>query len=137
MLPSFIKKIPSQWSNPSGKYRLGIKPLFDLCPTQLKTRLLKERKEKLWSPSNDQAILFVNKKLKDLKLSSTTTTTNSDTNSNVSPVTSTADMQKPSGESGNGDYINTLIKEDWQAQSEVLKDLENKFKGKSFKRNKF
>ncbi len=89
-----------------------MKALFDLCPTQLKDRLRRERKDKLWSPSNDAAVLQVEKKLKDLKVS----TTNN--------VTSTTEASI----SGGSDLLATWTKEDLQAQAEVLKDLENKVK---------
>jgi tripeptidyl-peptidase-2 len=99
-------KIPSHWSNPSGKYYIGMKPLFDLCPVALITRLKQERKEKLWQPLNEQAINQVDKKLNDLK---------------ISPA-------DPNSTTTSADLLATWRKDDLQAQSDILKDLENKCK---------
>ena len=102
-----------------------MKQLFDLCPTQLKDRLKKVRKEKLWQPPNDEAIIQVDKKLKDLKL-------NPVVNTSQTSVTSTSSIGTPSKSndhaSNNTELLNTWTKEDLQAQNEILKDLENKCK---------
>ena len=58
--------MPSYWLNPSGKFYCGVKALFELCSATLKQRIRKERKEKLWQPFNDEAIVQVQKKLNDL-----------------------------------------------------------------------
>lgn len=59
-------KIPASFNNPSGKFYVGLKPLFDLCSQQLRERLRKERKEKLWQPFNEEAVAQVQKKLYEL-----------------------------------------------------------------------
>ena len=58
--------MPSYWLNPSGKFYCGMKALFELCSAPLRQRIKKERKEKLWQPFNDEAIVQVQKKLNDL-----------------------------------------------------------------------
>jgi hypothetical protein len=42
-----------------------MKALFDLCSVQLKERLRKERKEKLWQPRHEDSLASIQKKLND------------------------------------------------------------------------
>lgn len=58
-------KVPSSWKNPSGTFYCGIKPLFDLCSSPLKSRMKRERKERFWQPFNDEAVVQTQKKLND------------------------------------------------------------------------
>ena len=39
-------KVNPEWTNPTGKYRVGLKRAFELYPRWLQTRVQKERKEK-------------------------------------------------------------------------------------------
>lgn len=75
-------KIPSNWRNPTGKWRLGVKDLYELCSTTLRDRLKKERKEKLWQPNNDEAVFRAQARLNEL---------NNDTASSKTPKTTEPD----------------------------------------------
>ena len=46
----FSFQIPKSWDNPSGKYHIGIKNLYELYPKLLRERLIKEWKENNWDP---------------------------------------------------------------------------------------
>ena len=48
-----------------------MKPLFDLCSAQLRERIKTERKEKLWRPFNDEALVQIQKKLTEFNSSNT------------------------------------------------------------------
>jgi len=54
--------IPETWVNPSGKYRLGVKPAVDLWPRGVKDRVLRERREKMWEPNHKQSLAEAVKK---------------------------------------------------------------------------
>lgn len=56
-------KVPESWSNPSNKYRLGVKNAFDLYPKRLKERIQEERKEKLWDNQHKLTIAEANRAL--------------------------------------------------------------------------
>ena len=58
--------VPFSWTNPSGNFYLGMKSLYELCSSQLKDRLKRERKEKLWQPYNDEALYQIQNRLNDL-----------------------------------------------------------------------
>ena len=58
-------QIPKTWSNPSGKYRLGLKAAFDIFPGPLRERIKKERKEKLWTPYHSNALAEAQKRLNE------------------------------------------------------------------------
>ena len=47
-------KINSEWKNPSGEYRIGIKPAFDIYPSDLVQRLQSERKEDFEEAQRDR-----------------------------------------------------------------------------------
>ncbi|KAF5299966.1 hypothetical protein FQA39_LY11339 [Lamprigera yunnana] len=56
-------KVPEVWSNPTNKYRLGVKNAFDLYPKRLKERIQEEREEKLWSNSHKLTVAGANRAL--------------------------------------------------------------------------
>ncbi len=123
-----IKKVPSNWENPSGNYRLGKKALFELCSAPLRDRLRRERKEKLWQPNNTESIAKVQKNLVELKsnLNNKTSSSSKSEKSETAVSTSTANDDEQS--KNNEEFLNTLLKEDLESQLEVLKDLDSKVK---------
>ena len=81
-------KVPAAWTNPSGKYYLGMKSLFELCSSQLKDRLRKERRETSWQPCNEQALATIQKRLTDLAKSATASSNSSSSSSSKSAASS-------------------------------------------------
>ncbi|OQR76824.1 tripeptidyl-peptidase 2-like [Tropilaelaps mercedesae] len=63
-------QIPESWTNPSGKYRIGLKPAFDLYPEQLKDRMQKDYKEKNWSTFLQPTLAEVTRKLQQFEVES-------------------------------------------------------------------
>ncbi|XP_065841097.1 tripeptidyl-peptidase 2-like [Oscarella lobularis] len=49
-------KVPSDWENPSGQWRVGWKAGYDLFPGGLKARLKKERKKAAWTSGHALAV---------------------------------------------------------------------------------
>jgi tripeptidyl-peptidase-2 len=139
-------KIPASWTNPSGNFHVGMKPLFDLCSSALKDRLKKERKEKLWQPHNDEALYQIQNRLneannpdKSKKAESTDASVSSSTDSaqngsksdfnEVCELKNWYQLKRQFISSfSKHKFLNTLTKEDLQAQLEIVKDLESKVK---------
>ncbi|EEB17144.1 tripeptidyl-peptidase, putative [Pediculus humanus corporis] len=94
-------KIPSVWKNPSGKFHIGIKNLFDLYPKSLLERMEKERKEKLWDPIHKTVSAEASRKLQEFESKNSSTTLGS---------------------------FEKLVKQNLEAKNEVLSYLEKKFK---------
>lgn len=49
-------KIPTEWTNPSGKWHLGVKPIYELYTKSLKDTVRKEKKKENWEPSHQMAL---------------------------------------------------------------------------------
>ncbi|GLH08749.1 Tripeptidyl-peptidase 2 [Gryllus bimaculatus] len=92
-------RIPPTWQNPSGSYHIGIKNGFDLYPSKLKERIEKERKEKLWDPGHKRALAEATRKLQEFEAKISSPLSNED----------------------------KLIKEDLEAQVDVLNTMEKKY----------
>ncbi|XP_078488477.1 tripeptidyl-peptidase 2 isoform X1 [Ciona intestinalis] len=58
-------KIPTSWSNPSGKFNIGMKNLHQIFPKGLKDRLTKEDKEIGWERSHKLKTAMAMAKLND------------------------------------------------------------------------
>jgi len=50
-----VLTIPSEWTNPSGEFHVGVKNAYDLFPRGLRDRVLAERRDKYWDPSHKKA----------------------------------------------------------------------------------
>ncbi|XP_057365075.1 tripeptidyl-peptidase 2-like [Daphnia carinata] len=91
-------KIPDSWKNPSGEYRIGCKSLYQLYPTALRERMLKDFKENKWDPLHKKTLAETTKKLQAFELAN----------------------PDPSGSE-------KATKEDYEMQIEMLNTLEKKF----------
>jgi len=94
-----ILKLPEDWKNPSGEYRIGLKSLYELYPGSLKERMMKEFKEKEWDPHHKLALAEAMRKLHAFEISHPT----------------------PTGS-------DKLLKEELEMQIEMLNTLEKKYK---------
>lgn len=56
-------KIPNDWKNPNGTYRIGVKNAFDLYPDRLKDRIKAEYKKKQWDEGHRKTVSDLNRKL--------------------------------------------------------------------------
>ncbi|VEN54466.1 unnamed protein product [Callosobruchus maculatus] len=56
-------KIPSNWKNPEGIYRIGQKNAFDLYPDRLKERMKSDYKKKHWDENHRKAVSDVSREL--------------------------------------------------------------------------
>ncbi|XP_019851608.1 PREDICTED: tripeptidyl-peptidase 2 [Amphimedon queenslandica] len=91
-------KIPNGWTNPSGKWHVGVKAAFELFPNLLKTRLQKEFVEKEWNPAHLRALAEAERELRDFELHNRI----------------------------DGNIKNRLKKEDLQARVDILNSLNSK-----------
>lgn len=99
--------MPNNWSNPTGKYYCGMKPLFDLCSVQLRERIRNERKEKLWQPFHDEAMVVVQKKLNEFSL---TASKQGSQGSSVSSSSTSLSSTVDDNSAPSNDVIEILIK---------------------------
>ncbi|XP_060515966.1 tripeptidyl-peptidase 2 [Cylas formicarius] len=60
-------KVPSEWKNPSGEYRIGVKNAFYLYPDKLKERVKSEYKKKNWDEGHRKIISEVNRDLAEFE----------------------------------------------------------------------
>ncbi|XP_070539380.1 tripeptidyl-peptidase 2-like isoform X2 [Ptychodera flava] len=92
-------KIPAEWQNPSGKYHIGMKNVYELFPKNLKERVQKDRKEKGWDSAHRSAAAEANRRLEEFD------------NNNPNPKEQELKLQK----------------EDLAARIEILGNLEKKY----------
>ncbi|CAH1781843.1 unnamed protein product [Owenia fusiformis] len=91
-------KIPESWTNPSGKFHIGLKNAVDLYPRGLKDRVFKERREKLWDPHQRAAL-----------------------------TTATIELEKFDVKYPNPNQEEKLVREDLQAKIDALNSLNKKY----------
>ncbi|XP_049882036.1 tripeptidyl-peptidase 2 [Pectinophora gossypiella] len=60
-------KIPDNWSNPSGVWRVGILHAYTLYPSKLRERVQEHRKEQQWDVIHKLAFAKANKELQDFE----------------------------------------------------------------------
>lgn len=60
---NFSFQIPSNWTNPSGNYHLGVKSIYSLYPSKLKERISASRKKRLWDDGHKSALAVANRAL--------------------------------------------------------------------------
>ncbi|CAG2104207.1 unnamed protein product [Medioppia subpectinata] len=94
-------KIPSQWQNPSGKYHIGVKNIYELFTKGMRERMAKEYTENEWQPMQKTAIAEAVRQLQEFER------THSD---------ASADNTEEK-----------LIREDLQSRVDFLKQLDKKF----------
>lgn len=94
-------KIPSEWKNPSGKYHIGIKNAYELYPSKLKERIVKERKKKHWDAAHKPLVAEVCRKIEE--------------------------FQNQNPDASSYTFKHKLQKEDLESQLEVLNNMEKKY----------
>ncbi|CAN8022247.1 unnamed protein product [Ixodes persulcatus] len=62
-------KIPDSWTNPTGKYHVGVKCAYEMYPKSLKERVQKSYKEREWSPPHNLALAKAARKLQQFETS--------------------------------------------------------------------
>ncbi|KAG0430430.1 hypothetical protein HPB47_022708, partial [Ixodes persulcatus] len=62
-------KIPDSWTNPTGKYHVGVKCAYEMYPKSLKERVQKSYKEREWSPPHNLALAKAARKLQQFEAS--------------------------------------------------------------------
>lgn len=60
-------KVPPNWNNPSGEYRIGVKNLYSLYPGKLKERVIAERKKKFWDDGQKAALAEATRELQEFE----------------------------------------------------------------------
>ena len=60
-------QIPNNWKNPSGKYHVGVKNIYQLFPKAVKKHLTKEYKEKVFTPAHKPLLAAAIKTLNDFQ----------------------------------------------------------------------
>ena len=71
------------WSNPTGKYRIGVKRAMELYPRSLRERMIKERQEKLWEPYHKKALAQVSRKINEFEASQNNSHSNTSSTKSV------------------------------------------------------
>uniref|UniRef100_V5IDQ3 Tripeptidyl-peptidase 2 n=2 Tax=Ixodes ricinus TaxID=34613 RepID=V5IDQ3_IXORI len=62
-------KIPDSWTNPTGKYHVGVKCAYEMYPKSLKERVQKSYKEREWLPPHNLALAKAARKLQQFEAS--------------------------------------------------------------------
>ncbi|XP_011256902.1 tripeptidyl-peptidase 2 isoform X2 [Camponotus floridanus] len=92
-------KVPSNWTNPTGEYHIGLKNLYSLYPNKLKERVVAERKKRLWDDGHKTALAEASRQLQEFE--------------SKNPQLSTLEEK--------------LQKEELEARVEILNNIEKKY----------
>ena len=69
------------WTNPTGKYRIGVKRAMELYPRSLRDRMIKERQEKQWDPYHKKAMAQASRKINEFEANQHNSKSNSSSKS--------------------------------------------------------
>lgn len=94
-------KVPKDWVNPSGKYHIGVKNIYELYPKSLRERMAKEYLDCEWQPMHKTVTAEAVRKLQQFQ------------NNHLDPTADTVQQK--------------LIREDLQSKVDFLKSLDKKF----------
>uniref|UniRef100_A0A2P2I7P3 Tripeptidyl-peptidase 2 n=1 Tax=Hirondellea gigas TaxID=1518452 RepID=A0A2P2I7P3_9CRUS len=117
--------VPSNWTNPTGEYHIGVKTAYSLYPTKLKDRIVKERRERLFDPQHKKMQEAAMRKLQVEKQRSSS----SSTNTNVSPTeeneNSICEGSNAASTAGNNNNNSQTAASEQSSSSGVLCDGDN------------
>jgi tripeptidyl-peptidase-2 len=94
-------QVPKDWTNPTGKYNIGVIAVYDLFPKSLRERMAKEYTENEWQPMHKTVTAEAVRQLQE--------------------------FQNKYPDSSSDTPSQKLIREDLQSKVDFLKQMEKKF----------